>query len=613
MFGFAAEVDGVAQFVVVVVVGAPKNGLIAFLQRALGRQFESSGRAALRDGDAGGVRRWRLFQGYHSGLARADGRLRLRSNTRFLKGDAVNDRGDVAREIGEAHPFNAVARAAIVNDGFPLDESRGRGFDGGAGFGVGTEPARPLLAGVLGVAGADKKLEPRVICMHCCMRCIRTRGVRMGGGFGRGRRRRAPPFEATPLRKKLRIKRAGFVGTFCLVFGTERKNFSGIGGAQENLAGRIAGDAGDLRGACLGKLCENTAAVNGKKRAVVAGTGEEAAVGGETESVDDVFAGRPEFFRGAVRAEAIDAAGEKWREGNELLLQLRLAGTYLASRCEGGCALRSSNHDVGRGAAGARLFTNGGGIESAVGCDGKRGDFALGSFVENETFSCGFPRIARYAEDAAAGFRAGNQIAAAVEGEDADVSFVAGVEELAFAVGRNGEDLAFVAGGDEERAVGSKGEIPDIFCFGVKEYGFFASRGNLVDLAVGGGADIERALGVEGDGLSGKVRGVEHDGWFAVRIKAKYFCGRAAGGEECAFRIESDGPEIGGIGVGEKRELGSELEAAVASNSDTVGGAFQEFFIGGLAPATGVLRMEGDGNEVKDAKEVEDSEIPCST
>src|SRR5713226_10752068 len=115
MFGFAAEVDGVAQFVVVVVVGAPKNGLIAFLQRALGRQFESSGRAALRDGDAGGVRRWRLFQWSDSGRARADGRLRLRSNTRFLKGDAVNDRGDVAREIGEAHPFNAVARAAIVN------------------------------------------------------------------------------------------------------------------------------------------------------------------------------------------------------------------------------------------------------------------------------------------------------------------------------------------------------------------------------------------------------------------------------------------------------------------------------------------------------------------
>jgi len=116
------------------------------------------------------------------------------------------------------------------------------------------------------------------------------------------------------LREKLRIERTGFVGALGFVFGADGKDLSGIGGAQENPAGRIAGNAGDLRGACLGKLCENTAAVNGKKRAVVAGTGEEAAVGGETESVDDVFAGRPEFFRGAVCTEAINAAGEKWRE-----------------------------------------------------------------------------------------------------------------------------------------------------------------------------------------------------------------------------------------------------------------------------------------------------------
>jgi len=45
---------------------------------------------------------------------------------------------------------------------------------------------------------------------------------------------------------------------------------------------------------------------------------------------------------------------------------------------------------------------------ASVGCDGKRGYFALGSFLQNETIGCGFPRTARYAEDAAAGFRAGN-------------------------------------------------------------------------------------------------------------------------------------------------------------------------------------------------------------
>ena len=113
--------------------------------------------------------------------------------------------------------------------------------------------------------------------------------------------------------------------------------------------------------------------------------------------------------------------------------------------------------------------------------------------------------------------------------------------------------------------------------------------------------------------MRGEVGGVEDSGWFAVRIEAKHFCGGASGGEERAFRIKADGPQVGSIGVGEPRELGGELEAAVASNSDTVSGAFQEFFIGGLAPATGVLGMEGDGKEVKDAKEVKDSETPYST
>src|SRR6266403_1691190 len=330
MFGFAAEENRIAQLIVVVVVGAPKNGLITFLERALWRQFESSGRAALRDGHAGDVRRRRLLEGYHSGLTRADGGLRLRSNTGFLKGDAVKDRSDVARQIGEAHPFTAIACAAVVDNGFPLDESRGRGFHGGAGFGVGTEPAGPLLAGVFGVAGPDKKLEPRVICMHCCMRCIWTRGIQIGGGFGGRRRRRAPPFEAAPLRKKLRIKRAGFVGAFGLVFGTDGKDFSGIGSTQENFAGRIPG-----------------------------GAGEEAAVGGETKRVDDVLAGRPEFFRNAVSTDAIDAAGEKRREEGERLLRLRLAGSNHASRCKGGYALRRSNHDVWCRPTGARLFANG--------------------------------------------------------------------------------------------------------------------------------------------------------------------------------------------------------------------------------------------------------------
>ncbi len=142
--------------------------------------------------------------------------------------------------------------------------------------------------------------------------------------------------------------------------------------------------------------------------------------------------------------------------------------------------MRRSNHDVGCSPASARLFTNRGGVNGAVGGDSKRGDFTLGSLVEDEAIGGGFSGSARNAKDAAARFGAGDEIAVAVEGEDADVGFVAGVKELAFAVGRNGEDLALVASGDVKGTVGSEGEIPDVFGFGVEEDGFFAGQMYLV-------------------------------------------------------------------------------------------------------------------------------------
>ena len=112
------------------------------------------------------------------------------------------------------------------------------------------------------------------------------------------------------MRKKLGVEGTGFVSAFGFVFGADGKNLSGIRGAQENFSGRIASDAGDLRGAGFGELRENAATVNGEERAVVAGAGEKSAVGGETEGVNDVFARGPKLFGRAIGAESIDAAGE---------------------------------------------------------------------------------------------------------------------------------------------------------------------------------------------------------------------------------------------------------------------------------------------------------------
>src|SRR4029077_14373415 len=127
------------------------------------------------------------------------------------------------------------------------------------------------------------------------------------------------------------------------------------------------------------------------------------------------------------------------------------------------------------------------------------------------------------------------------------MSLVAGVEEFAFAFGRDGEDLSFVTGGDIKSSVGRKSEVPDVFCFRIEENGFLAGGRNFVNIAVGRCADIKSAPGVKSDGLGREVCGIENHTGFAIRIEAEYLCGRAAGGVECALGIKPDGPQIGSV------------------------------------------------------------------
>src|SRR5713226_8552820 len=135
---------------------------------------------------------------------------------------------------------------------------------------------------------------------------------------------------------------------------------------------------------------EDAVPIDGAESTVVACTGQEAAVGSKPERVDNIFARRPKLFRSAVGADAVDAAGEKRRKGDEGLLRLDLAGTHYAAGSDGCRALRGGD-DGGGSLSGARLFTNRGDIDGAVGGDSERSDFALGGFIENEAFGfrCG--------------------------------------------------------------------------------------------------------------------------------------------------------------------------------------------------------------------------------
>src|SRR6267154_2033705 len=200
--------------------------------------------------------------------------------------------------------------------------------------------------------------------------------------LGRGR---TPPLDAAPLREKLCVEGVGFERAFGFVVRPDRINFSRIGRAQENLAGGIAGDARNLRRAGFGEVGEDTVAIDGQKSAAITAPSEEAAVGSESESVDNIFAGRPKLFRRAVGADAVDAAGKLWREWRERLLRLDLPTTDYAAASDGCRALRCGDHG-GRCLSGALLLANGGDVDGAIGSNRQRSDFALGGFVENEAF-----------------------------------------------------------------------------------------------------------------------------------------------------------------------------------------------------------------------------------
>ena len=132
------------------------------------------------------------------------------------------------------------------------------------------------------------------------------------------------------------------------------------------------------------------------------------------------------------------------------------------------------------------LFTDSRGVDGAIWSDGHGGDFALSGFVEHKTFGGGgilffaiFIFGTRDAQDATAGFGAGEKILAGIESQDADVCLVAGIEKFVFTVGGDSEDLSFIPGSDKERAIRGKSEIPNIFGLRIEEDRFFARGGEI--------------------------------------------------------------------------------------------------------------------------------------
>jgi len=166
----------------------------------------------------------------------------------------------------------------------PLDDRADGASMADAGLSM-DRTSETLLAGVSGVP-CGQKTRAAVI----YMRCIRREAYRWEEDLSADEVE-VPTIRGGPIAKKAENQTSGIHRCLLRVFRTEGKNFSRDWRCQENLAGRLRAMPVICAEPCLGKLRENAAAVNGKKRSVVAGPGEEPAVGGEPESVDDVIRG----------------------------------------------------------------------------------------------------------------------------------------------------------------------------------------------------------------------------------------------------------------------------------------------------------------------------------
>src|SRR5260370_20398243 len=136
-------------------------------------------------------------------------------------------------------------------------------------------------------------------------------------------------------------------------------------------------------------MSKDAMTIDGQQSAAVTGPSQESAVGSEPKSVNDIFARRPKLCRCALRAYAVNAAGEEGRKGEEGWLRLNLAATDYAA-VGNRCRALGRGDDSGGSLSGALLLTDRGNIDAAIGGDSQGRDLKLGRFVENEGFRLRF-------------------------------------------------------------------------------------------------------------------------------------------------------------------------------------------------------------------------------
>ena len=182
--------------------------------------------------------------------------------------------------------------------------------------------------------------------------------------------------------------------------------------------------------------------------------------------------------------------------------------------------LRGALRPLGHGAA------QRGGVHRAIRHGNDGADFGQARIVEHEGLVLG-----RDAVENAVGLGARQQAALRIHGQAGDVRLAGIVVQLAAARAGNAEDLALVAGAHVERAIGPRGQRPDVARLGREVLGGLAVF-DAVDLAIGRGAGVDHAAAVHGDGEDFGLFGGPQQRAFAGAVDAINPAAVAGGGVE---------------------------------------------------------------------------------
>src|ERR1700737_992831 len=115
-----------------------------------------------------------------------------------------------------------------------------------------------------------------------------------------------------------------------------------------------------------------------------------------------------------------------------------------------------------------------------------------------------------YAKNQATRFGACQDVAVRIESQRAYVRFLAAIKKLSFYIGCDRKNRARVTGSYVNSPIFVDSQIPDVFCFGIEEYGRLSRGRDLINFSVRRRTYEQVSSGIDGERLRRQFGRFEH-------------------------------------------------------------------------------------------------------